>query len=108
MEAKLPEPITDYLDAVNRHDIDAMLAPFSSDAVVNDEGKTRHGRAEVREWIEETTEKYHPSFAIEKVRQAGGETIVKCLVSGAFAGSPARLHYAFAIDGGKISRLEIH
>ena len=108
METHLPAPISAYLLAINRHDPKAMLAQFSDDAIVKDEGKTRRGRDAVREWIHETTEKYHPTFEIERVRQAGGETIVKGLVFGTFKGSPLRLHYAFALDGGKISHLEIH
>jgi ketosteroid isomerase-like protein len=108
METHLPAPVTAYFEAVNRHDPDGMLAQFSDDAIVKDEGKTRRGRAAVSEWIRETNEKYHPSFEIERVRQAGGETIVKGLVFGTFKGSPLRLHYAFALDRGKISHLEIH
>src|SRR6476646_6737752 len=32
MTANLPQPLADYFSAKNRHDIDAMLVPFSSDA----------------------------------------------------------------------------
>jgi len=47
METHLPAPISKYLEAINRHDPDAMLAQFSDDAIVKDEGKTRRGRAAV-------------------------------------------------------------
>jgi hypothetical protein len=35
-----------------------MLASFADHATVKDEGTDRHGRAAIRDWIEETTRKY--------------------------------------------------
>ena len=108
MKAKLPDPLEAYFNAVDRGDVDAMLAPFAADAAVRDEGKTRHGRAAVREWIRETTEKYHPAFQLVDVADEGaGTTVVSGLVSGTFPGSPVRLRYSFTMDAGKIARLEI-
>ena len=108
MNAKLPEPLEGYFDAVNREDLDAMLAPFAANAVVKDEGKTRTGHLGVRGWIGEVTEKYHPRFEVEGVVEEGGETtVVTGLVSGAFPGSPVRLRYAFRLTAGKITHLEI-
>ena len=108
MKTKLPEPLEAYFDAVDREDMDAMLTPFAASAVVKDEGKTRTGRVAVREWIEEVTEKYHPRFVIEDVVEEGGGTIVVTgLVSGTFPGSPVRLRYAFSLNAGEITHLEI-
>jgi ketosteroid isomerase-like protein len=108
MKAKLPAPLEAYFSAVNRGDIDAMLAAFAADAAVTDEGKTRRGHAAVREWIRETTEQYHPAFAVEDVAdESVGTTVVSGLVSGTFPGSPVRLRYSFKVDSGKIAGLEI-
>ena len=108
LKTKLPDPLASYFDAVNREDVDAMLTPFAANAVVTDEGKTRSGVVELREWIEEVTEKYHPRFEVEDVVEDGaGAAVVIGLVSGTFPGSPIRLRYIFRLSEGTIARLEI-
>jgi ketosteroid isomerase-like protein len=107
MKTKLPEPLESYFDAVNREDIDAMVTLFAANAVVRDEGKTRSGHAEVRTWVEEVTQRYHPRFEVEDVVEDGGGAVVIGLVSGNFPGSPVRLRYAFRLGGGRITHLEI-
>jgi len=108
LKTKLPEPLASYFEAVNREDVESMLVPFAANAVVKDEGKTRSGVAELREWIEEVTGKYHPRFEVEDVVTEGAEAaIVIGLVSGAFPGSPVRLRYTFRLSGRKITHLEI-
>jgi ketosteroid isomerase-like protein len=111
LNTKLPEPLGSYFEAVNREDVDAMLAPFAANAVVRDEGQTRSGVPELREWIEEVTEKYHPRFEVEDVVTEGAEgaeaAIVMGLVSGTFPGSPVRLRYTFRLSGRQITHLEI-
>src|SRR5260221_11110891 len=91
LKTKLPEPLESYFEAVNREDVKAMLAPFAANAIVTDEGKTRSGILKLREGIEEVTAKYHPSFAVEDVAEAGtGATVGIGLVSGTFPGSRIR------------------
>ena len=108
LKMKLPEPLGSYFEAVNREDVDGMLAPFAANAVVTDEGKTRSGVLELRDWIEDVTEKYHPRFEVADVVQDGAEvTVVTGLVSGAFPGSPIRLRYTFRLSEGTITHLEI-
>jgi ketosteroid isomerase-like protein len=108
LKSKLPEPLGSYFDAVNREDVDAMLTLFAANAVVTDEGKTRSGVLEIREWIEEVTEKYHPRLEVEDVvEDAAGAAVVIGLVSGTFPGSPIRLRYAFRLSGKMITHLEI-
>ena len=107
MSATLPEPLSAYFGAKNRHDIDAMLAPFSADAVVKDESRESGSLAAIREWMEETTRKYRDTVEVTDVAEADGRTIVTGLVSGTFPGSPAQLRFAFTLEDGKIIRLEI-
>ena len=108
LKTKLPEPLESYFEAVNREDVESMLVPFAANAVVKDEGKTRSGVSELREWIEEVTEKYHPRFEVEDVVTEGAEAaIVIGLVSGTFPGSPVRLRYTFRLSGRQITHLEI-
>ena len=107
MSATLPEPLSAYFGAKNRHDIDAMLAPFAEEVVVKDEGQERRGPAAICEWMEETTSKYHDTVEVTDVAEADGKTVVTGLVSGTFPGSPVRLRFHFTIEGDKIARLEI-
>jgi len=107
MRKELPPPLAAYYEANNRHDIDAMVAPFAEDAVVRDEGREHHGRAAIRSWIEDTTRKYRVTVDIKQVGAADDRLIVSGLVSGDFPGSPAMLRYAFSLSGSKIARLEI-
>ncbi|MBR0643412.1 nuclear transport factor 2 family protein [Plastoroseomonas hellenica] len=107
MTPTLPAPVAAYYAAKNRHDIDAMLAPFAPDATVLDEGETLRGHAAIRRWMEETTRKYRVTVAVAEVSEVDGRVLVAADVSGTFPGSPARLRFAFTLDGGRIARLEI-
>lgn len=107
MTAKLPQPLADYFTAKNRHDIDAMLVPFSPDATVKDEGRTHRGLAAIRGWMEETTRKYRVTVEVADATTKGDAWRIAGIVSGNFPGSPATLHYAFTLTRDRITRLEI-
>ncbi len=54
MKTPEEELIEEYVDAFNRHDIDAVMACFHEAAVLVDtQGKTVAGHADVRRWYEE-------------------------------------------------------
>jgi hypothetical protein len=103
----LQEPLDAYFSAKNQRNIDAMLAPFATDATVKDEGQEMHGHTAIRAWMEETTRKYGVTVEAKGVEAKDGGTVVTALVSGNFPGSPAELRYSFQLGGGKIARLEI-
>lgn len=107
MTAGLPQPLADYFAAKNHHDIEAMLAAFSSDAVVRDEGETHRGSAAIRDWMEATTRKYRVTVDIADATFNGDAWRIAGIVSGNFPGSPATLHYVFTLTGDRIVRLEI-
>ncbi|KRB21038.1 MULTISPECIES: nuclear transport factor 2 family protein [Mesorhizobium] len=107
MTANLPQPLANYFAAKNRHDIDAMLAPFASDATVKDEGETHRGPAAIRGWMEETTRKYRVTVEVADATVRGDAWRIAGIVSGNFPGSPATLHYVFTLAGDRIARLEI-
>lgn len=87
MSPNLPMPLSTYFEGKNAHDVDAMLACFSDEASVRDEGRDMIGRAAIRKWMEETTRKYRVTVAPTGVGQADGRTIVTAQVSGTFPGS---------------------
>ena len=107
MTTELPQPLADYFAAKNRHDIDGMLAPFSSDARVRDEGETHLGSAAIRDWMEATTRKYRVTVEVAEATVNGDAWRVAGIVSGNFPGSPATLHYVFTLADNRIARLEI-
>lgn len=47
----LDPAITAHVDAVNRHDIDAILETFADDALVNDASREFWGRDRIRAWV---------------------------------------------------------
>ena len=107
MTTTLPLPLADYFAANNRHDIDAMLAPFAPDAVVKDEGETHVGTEAIRGWMTSTTDKYHAKVEVKEAIAAANAWRIAGAVSGNFPGSPITLHYNFTLDGDRIAGLEI-
>ena len=103
----LPETLLRYFTAVNAHDIDRMIALFADGAIVHDEGRKHCGLAAIRNWMQETIEKYDYTVAPTAFAEQSGKPIVTGLVSGNFPGSPVSLQYAFILQGGRIARLEI-
>lgn len=107
MNTQLPQPIATYIQVTNARDTDALLACFTTDAVVTDEGQEYHGLAQIRAWREKTNELYHYTVAVTDVTEGDNETVVTTQVSGNFDGSPVQLHYHFTFKGDKISVLSI-
>jgi len=107
MTLELKQPLSTYFEAQNALDVDAMLACFTDEASVHDEGRSMRGRPEIRAWIDETTRKYHPTIRPTNSAEESGLTLVTTQVSGSFPGSPIELRYRFKISGKKIASLEI-
>ncbi len=107
MKTQLTQPIATYIQATNAHDTDALLACFTADAVVSDEGQEYHGVSQIRAWREKTNEQYHYTVEVTDVTGGDNETVVLTEVSGNFEGSPVQLHYHFTLTGDKIAALSI-
>jgi hypothetical protein len=105
--AALPKPITDYVDANARLDIDAMLKPFADDAVILDNGQRFEGIAAIRTLFEEEVIPVRAIFTPDSVRHEHGKIIVDGPAHGDFKGSPIRFTYDFALEHGSIAMLEI-
>jgi ketosteroid isomerase-like protein len=105
--ARLPAPIAAYFAARNAFDIDRTVASFANDAVVKDENREHRGRAAIRAWVDETTQKYHAKVQPLEVRPVSDKIVVVGLVSGDFPGSPVTLDHAFVVSGDEITVLEI-
>jgi SnoaL-like domain len=96
-----------YVAVSNQHDVKSILACFSGDAVVRDEGKEFRGKDMIEGWIVKTIEKYKFHFKPLSNKDDKDEMVVAVQVSGTFDGSPVRLDYHFTIEGDKILSLTI-
>jgi hypothetical protein len=94
------------LDA-GRH-IDAIVALFSDDATVVDEGETRHGTAEIRAWQIGPASKYTYTTEILDTHVLNADRhVVTGRLTGNFPGGTAELKWDFTVTGGRIRRLVI-
>ncbi len=103
----LPQTISTYFEADRRNDCAAVLACFSPDATLRDEGRSHSGHDAIAHWWEHSKASYrHVAEPLEATTREN-VTRVRARVTGAFPGSPALLAYAFTLAGEEISALEI-
>ncbi len=107
MTPPLPKPITDYVEANARLDVDGMLKAFAADAVVEDDGGRHKGHAELRSWLEQATIAARAVFTPESVRHEHGQFVLEGPTCGDFKGSPIRFTMRFTLENDTIKALEI-
>jgi ketosteroid isomerase-like protein len=107
MAAKLPRVLAEYFAATNAHDVEAIIAAFTEDAIVHDEGRDHVGVSAIGAWMKETIEKY--DYKVEPIESSrnGSSAVVLVSLRGKFPGSPITIQYAFTLLGEKVARLEI-
>jgi hypothetical protein len=94
-----------YFELATLPDNDAYFAQFTDDAVLEDEGKERHGIAEIRAW---RTEVPRVNYDVQHVERHGSNAHATVSVSGDFPGSPVTLSFEFDYaDDDRISALRI-
>ena len=103
----LPSPIQTYFEADQHHDGEAFIGAFARDAVVIDEGRTYTGHQAIEAWWRAAKAEFEYVVEPFEIDEKGDVTEVHGKVTGEFPGSPAKLTYAFRLDGDQISRLEI-
>lgn len=107
MNLELPPIIQKYVEASSQHDVKSILACFSDEAVVHDEGETLRGKNAIDSWIVKTIEKYKFQFKPVSLKEDDTSVIVAIEVSGTFPGTPVTLDYHFVLEGNKILSLTI-
>jgi hypothetical protein len=107
MLSDLPPVVARFVDASNARDLDAAIACFAADAVVEDEGRTHSGTAEVRQWKHETESRFTYTIEPIAVDRRNGQAIVTATLAGNFPGSPVEQTYDFTIEDGAITALKI-
>ncbi|ORW91167.1 hypothetical protein AWB92_18440 [Mycobacterium sp. IEC1808] len=111
-QAPLPQAISDYLAASEQHDVDAVVACFSDDASVLDEGKHRTGRAEIRRWREDVDTAFEYTSTVTGATALGGADgaqryDVYLHLEGNFPGGQVDLINSFTIRDDRIVDLRI-
>jgi hypothetical protein len=104
---KLPQTITEYVEAANAQEAKRAAACFHEDASVHDEGHTHRGREEIAAWVAESGEKYSATIDPIELEETDGRHILRATVRGSFPGSPVALNFNFQLRAGSIQSLEI-
>jgi SnoaL-like protein len=101
----LPEPVSRLLDAANANDIDAFLASFGPDGVVDDWGREFRGPGAIRGWSDREFIGVNVTLDVTGVTQQEGATTVAAQVGGSGFNGPS--HFTFEVDGDRVSRMTI-
>jgi len=101
----LPPVIMELVKAQNNFDGTAYVDCFTETAVVFDEGKTHHGKKEIKEWIEKANREYQAKM--EPLEFSEQEQTLKAEISGTFPGSPIVLTYQYEFKEELIQSLKI-
>jgi len=107
MPLDLPPCIGRYLAWENAPETSALADCFAADAVVRDEGREMTGLAAITAWKIASREKYRHSIEPLESATREGKVVVTAKVTGNFPGSPVDLHFAFTLQGERITVLEI-
>lgn len=107
MSLDLPPPIAAYVEANARLDVDAMLAPFKTDAVFRDNGTLYLGHADLRRLFENEVVRVKAIFTPDAICDEDGRVVVEGPAHGEFPGSPLRFTYRFTLEDDAIKALEV-
>jgi hypothetical protein len=101
--------VTDFIEANNAFDGDAVIAAFAPDALVNDNHREFRGAESIRRWIDKEIVGAKVTLEVTETKQHHGVHIVRAQVDGLFDKTglpdPLILTYYFTLAGDKISTL---
>jgi hypothetical protein len=104
---ELPKLIARYVATQNNYDSEGYTECFTDQAIVNDEGKTHTGKAEIRQWIEESNKKYRSKMKPLNYAESGPNGTLTAEVSGTFPGSPIVLQFHLGLKDDLIDSLKV-
>ena len=107
MSRSVPEAVDRYFAALNNRDAEGLLALFTPDAVVVDEGETWRGTSEIRTWVDKVAFRFQYTAGVLGVDTvADGNYVARVRLEGNFPGGIVELNVSFDVEGDKIRRLE--
>jgi hypothetical protein len=80
----LPDVITEHIAAVNAFDVDAIVATFATDALVNDARREFWGIDAIRGWVAKEMVGDHVTIEVTEVIDHRGQVIVRGRYDGGF------------------------
>lgn len=101
----IPEPVASFLEAVSRHDEQAVLDAFGTDGAVDDWGRVFTGRDAIKAWSDTEFIGARGSLAVEEVSTDGGTVTVVGDWRSQHANGRSR--FEFEVDGDRIARMTI-
>jgi hypothetical protein len=104
MAISLPPTIARFIEASNARDLEAAIDCFAEDALVEDEGRTHRGVAEVGAWKQATEERFRYTIEPTGVEERAGRFLVRGILAGNFPGSPVELTYDFQLVNDRSGR----
>lgn len=107
----LPEPVAAYIAATNEFDIDALMATFAEDALVNDHRDEFAGTGAIRSWAQREIINDRVTMQVVKATRRGDTAAVSAIVRGNFDKTglpdPIVLTFYFSTSGHRIVQLVI-
>jgi hypothetical protein len=101
-----PGPVARVLDAANRHDVDAFLASFTEDGVVDDWGREFAGAAAIENWSDREFIGVNVVLDVLATEVGSdGEVTISAEVGGDGFNGPS--HFTFRLRGDLVSRMTI-
>jgi ketosteroid isomerase-like protein len=111
LASTLPTPVAIFVDALNRHDLEALVATFAPDALVNDHRCEFRGAGAIRDWAAREIVGDRVTMNVIEATRRGDGASVSAAIDGAFpkAGlpSPFVLGFYFTTDRDRIALLVI-
>lgn len=109
MSLELPTPIAAYIQAVNNHDLEALLNCFADDALVNPRTREFWGRDAIRRWAEKEIINERVTMTVTSAVHNHGNYAVRAEFRGDFDKTglpdPFALTSYFSLDAEKIVQL---
>ena len=112
MTMSLPSVISGYFAASDRGDLDTLVACFTDDAVVLDEGQEWRGQAGLRQWREKGANAYEYTVEVRGAAKQGSVDGVQrhdvhTHLEGNFPGGTVDLTFRFGLRDDRIATLQI-
>jgi hypothetical protein len=103
-----PQIITEYFEHQTDKNTEKLVACFTTDASVTDEGKTMIGHPAIRAWKEGVTAAFVYTVSVTGTEHLTDENYaVTAELEGNFPGSPVQLRYRFTLRDNLIAALVI-
>ena len=108
MDETLPTIVAEYLRADGARDTDAVVATFTPDAEVLDEGQTYHGHDGVRAWRVGPAAAFDYTVTVLDAVARGDDCfVIDVRLDGDFPGGTARVAFRLTLRDGLIAKFEV-